>query len=59
MNVIFMDKEKIVLSKIFSMQDVQDLNTELTGYFSALADNINIRCAVLLLFTMYQGNGQV
>jgi len=25
------------------LKDVQDLNTELTGYFSALADNINIR----------------
>jgi hypothetical protein len=25
------------------MQDVMDLNTELTGYFGALADNVNIR----------------
>jgi hypothetical protein len=33
-------KEKI---KIFILQDVVDLNTELIGYFGALADNVNIR----------------
>ena len=35
--------EHFSTSQLQFLKDVQDLNTELTGYFSALADNINIR----------------
>ena len=32
-----------MLSLVCCVKDVIDLNTELTGYFAALADNVNIR----------------